>query len=259
MRSISMDRFDQLPEPPPYRIVQLETCVSGGEGFLSRVSRRLCTESPSGERSRDFIYDEVDRRCLDAVVIVPHFWGDTEQGQRVLYVVLRSAIRPPIALRSANRSPIKERDNRGLWEFPAGLVEQEECSADGLARAAARELWEETGFRLLPERLQALGPSTFPAPGVIAERHFFFHARVDPGKHEAPPLDGSPLEEAGRVLAVPYDAARAAVRAGQLEDAKTELGLYRLQAALLDTPAHFDEGLRDAAAEDSVESNEVQR
>lgn len=259
MRVIRMDRLDLLPDPPPHRIVQLESCTSGAQGFLSRVSRRLCTESPSGDRSRDFIYDEVDRRCLDAVVIVPHFWATQENGERALHVVLRSAIRPPVALRPASRSPIAERDNRGLWEFPAGLVEEQESSTEGIAQAAARELWEETGFRLAADKLQPLGPSTFPAPGVIAERHFFFQVQVDPDDQKAPPLDGSPLEEAGRVIAVPWKAVMAAAQAGRLEDAKTELALYRLQAALLDAGADSSAVGRDALATFSAASKASQR
>src|SRR2546430_7883889 len=47
----------------------------------------------------------------------------------------------------------------------------------------SRELYEETGVEVAPEAMLPLGPSTFPAPGVIGERHFYFHAEIG-----APPL-----------------------------------------------------------------------
>lgn len=219
---------ESLPAPPHYDIFVLDDLSSQDGGFLRRLSRRVCTVSPSGARSAPLIYDEVDRKSLDAVVIVPHFLAKNEQGVQQRYVVLRSAIRPPLALREASRSPIFEDDNRGLWEVPAGLVEDHERGRDGLRSAAARELAEETGFFVSPHDLCELGPSSFPAPGVIAERHFYFHVEVDPCQQKSPELDGSPLEEAGELIAVPVLHCLLAARSGKLQDTKTELALRRL-------------------------------
>jgi ADP-ribose pyrophosphatase len=223
-----MDIFETLPSPPHFNILVLNDVSHEPGGFLQRVSRQVCTVDPSGKRSRALIYDEVDRRALDAVVVVAHFQVAAADGALQRHVVLRSAIRPPFALRSSARSPQAEPDNRGLWELPAGLVEPDEPGPAGLRAAAARELWEETGFAVAAEALQDLGPSTLPAPGVIAERHFFFHVEVDPTTQQEPPLDGSPLEEAGAVIAVPLESCLAAAQVGQLPDAKTELALRRL-------------------------------
>ncbi len=220
-----------LPAPPEFRIELVKDESPPGGGFLRRLSRRLVTVSSTGARSSTFIYDEVDREALDAVVVLPHFVR-LEAGQRVRYVVLRSAVRPPVALRSEARSPISERENRGLWELPAGLVEKDEYHAVGLSRAAARELEEETGLCMPPQAFRPLGPSTFPAPGVIAERHFYFQVEVDPERAGVPSLDGSPLEEAGEVIALPLSACLKAARLGKLEDAKTELALRRLSDEL---------------------------
>ena len=220
-----------LPAPPHYRIELVEDLSPPGDGFLRRLSRRLVTRAPNGERSCPFVYDEVDRVALDAVVIVPHFLR-LHEGKAERHVVLRSAIRPPVALRGAARSALPERENRGLWEVPAGLVESSERGLSGLRTAAARELEEEAGFVVNPATLCPLGPSAFPAPGVIAERHFFFHVEVDPEARHVPSLDGSPLEEAGEVIALPLRACLKAARAGQLEDTKTELALRRLQDEL---------------------------
>jgi ADP-ribose pyrophosphatase len=132
-------------------------------------------------------------------------------------------------LRDAARSPVPELDRGpGLWELPAGLIEPDEQTREGTRRSAARELEEELGFRLRPERLRELGPSTYPSPGIIAERHFYFEVEVDPRERAEPSQDGSPLEHGGRVLALPLDEALALAAQGVLEDAKTELGLRRL-------------------------------
>ena len=73
-----------------------------------------------------------------------------------------------------------------------------------------------------------LGPSTLPAPGFIAERHFFVSVEVAPERRGEPGLDGSALERFGRVIALPLRRALAWCASGRIEDAKTELGLRRL-------------------------------
>src|SRR5690606_29700047 len=107
------------------------------------------------------------------------------------YVYLRSAVRPPVEMRDAKRSASVEPPLRALWEAPAGLVEPDEESAAGIVRCAQRELLEEAGFDVPASALRPLGPSTFPCPGVIAERHYYFHVEVDPALQREPSLDGS--------------------------------------------------------------------
>jgi ADP-ribose diphosphatase len=193
-------------------------------GFLRLVRRRYRARYPDGTLSPSFEYDAVDRRAIDAVVLVAHF----ERGG-VRSVYLRSAVRPPLLLREAARSPVPELDRGpGLWELPAGLVEPSEQSQAGLRRCAARECEEELGFVLEPERMTELGPSTYPAPGIIAERHFYFEVRVDPSTRGTPTHDGSPLEHGGLVREVPLAHALALAASGAIEDAKTELALRRL-------------------------------
>jgi ADP-ribose pyrophosphatase len=116
--------------------------------------------------------------------------------------------------------------------LPAGLVEPNEQSRDGVRRCAARELEEELGFVVSDKRLTPLGPSTYPAPGIIGERHFYFQVEVDPSTRGEPSHDGSPLEHEGRVTAMELDAALEQCALGVLEDAKTELALRRLKEQL---------------------------
>lgn len=219
-----------LPSPPAIRLQMLEDLSPASQGFLRLLRRRYRASRPDGRWSEPFVYDQVDRRALDAVVIVPHFpkAADRPGVAPERYVYLRSAVRPPVETRDAERSAVPEPGLRGLWEAPAGLVEPEEESPQGVVRCAQRELEEEIGFVVPESAFQWLGASTFPCPGVIAERHYFFHVEVDPAERREPSLDGSILEEAGEVVAVPLQEALRACRAGELADAKTELALRRL-------------------------------
>ena len=214
-----------LPPPPPHTLLQDETPVPPGPPFL-RVHRAMYRlRFANGETSEPFAYDVVDRARLDAVVIAAHFRGD--DGRRHVY--LRSALRPPVATRARDVSPHPESEDLGsLWELPAGLVEEDERTPEGLVRCAARELHEELGFEVDPASVRPLGPSAFPAPGMVSERHFYFHVEVEPAKREEPLEDGSPLERYAAVIVAPLDELLALVRAGGLEDLKTEVGLRRL-------------------------------
>jgi ADP-ribose pyrophosphatase len=224
-RSTIMSSRSGPPEFPAIRLELLEDqSPAAPHGFLRLVRRRLRAHYPDGSVSAPFMYDEVDRRSIDAVVIAAHYTA--EGGERRIF--LRSALRPPLHFRSTP-TPVDVPDNGGaLWELPAGLVEPDEQTADGLVSAAARELSEEVGFSVPKESLRALGPSTFPSPGVIAERHFFFEVAVDPKLRGEPSLDGSALEKDGIILDISVAAALAMCANGEIEDGKTELALRRL-------------------------------
>lgn len=209
---------------PSIGLEQLEDISPGAApGFLRLVRRRLLARYPDGSISPPFVYDEVDRRAIDAVVIAAFF---ARNGERWVY--LRSALRPPLFFRDPARSPLAETSGGALWELPAGLIEPGEQSPAGVFEAARRELAEELGFVVAAADFQALGPSTLPAPGFIAERHFFVSVEVVPGERGEPGLDGSALERFGRVIAIPLAQALVLCASGRIEDTKTELGLRRL-------------------------------
>jgi ADP-ribose pyrophosphatase len=198
------------------------------KGFLRFSRRRYRARYPDGTVSAPFVYDAVDRAAIDAVVIVAHFALD---GVRRVY--LRSAVRPPLALRDAAHSALpNDACATGLWEVPAGIIEVSELSPSGAVRAAQRELQEELGFAVPLETMHALGPSAFPCPGVIGERHFFFEVNVDPSQRGEPDLDGSALEHFGVVVDVSLAEALAMCRRGEIEDSKTELALRRFAEKL---------------------------
>jgi ADP-ribose pyrophosphatase len=212
-----------LPALPETELTPKEDARVGVPGFLWLRRQHLVARYANGEHSEVFTYDSVERTRLDAVIIAAHF---SRGGER--HVFLRSAIRPSLLLRS-REAPVRERATLGsLWELPAGLVELDEQSPEGLRRCAARELHEELGFTVAVTSLAALGPPTFPAPGMVAERQFFFHVEVDPAQRETPPEDGSPLERHASIAAISLREALDAVRSGEIEDAKSEIALRRL-------------------------------
>jgi ADP-ribose pyrophosphatase len=202
-----------LPQPPKVELslVADRSPSSSGEpvGFLTL--RRL--ELRVGEQPDSFRYDLIERRALDAVVVVAHYEAD---GQ--VWVYLRSCIRPPVARRGGPYA-----SSGVLWEVPAGLVEPGEDAA----LTASRELGEELGFEVASAAMEPLGPWVFPAPGFIGEAHVFFHVAVDPAARKEPPGDGSPLEAGAAIVSVTLDEALAACARGEIRDAKTELALRR--------------------------------
>ena len=215
----------RFPALPDIEAESLELLDDTSPGFIAMHRRRLRVRYPDGSHSDSFLYDAVTRRLLDAVVIAAYY---EREGERRVF--LRSAVRPPVTYRDPARSAVHEPGCASLWELFAGLIElDEETSLEGVARSAQRELLEEVGFDIELARFHPLGPSTFPAPGFIAERHYFFAVRVDPADRSEPGLDGSPLERDGVVVDVSVDAALDMCRRGEIEDEKTELGLRRLK------------------------------
>ena len=193
------------------------------QGFLRLLRRRLRVRLADGSQSPPFVYDEIDRRAVDAVVLAAHFERDAEH-----WVYLRSALRPPLWFRNpeSGRAPAHERAPN--WELPAGLIEPDEPGELGVLRAARRELLEELGFEAKESDFRALGPAGWPCPGVLGGKHFFLHIEVQPAARTEPVLDGSVLERYGRVLALPLSRALDFCRSGDISDIQTELALRRL-------------------------------
>jgi ADP-ribose pyrophosphatase len=206
-----------LPAPPAIRVViaRDHTAASRATGGFLNVRRlELVAHYPDGTESAPFAYDVALREALDAVVIAAHY---VELGIR--WVFLRSAVRPPCGLRS-----IPPPHDGALWELPAGLVEPGEDPA----ATAARELGEELGFTVDARNIRPLGGWTFPSPGIIGERHIFYAVEVEPALRAKPTEDGSALERAAAIEALPVADAVEHCRRGAIRDAKTELGLRRL-------------------------------
>jgi ADP-ribose pyrophosphatase len=200
------------------------------DGFMRLVRRSYRAHYPDGAVSEPFVLDAVHREALDAVVMAAHF-ADRDNRR---FVYLRSAVRPALTLRDPGRHlEAHPPGEAGLWELPAGLVETEQQgSEEGVALTAQRELQEELGFSVPLARLRPLGPSIYPTPAIIAERHYFFEVEVDPAARTEPTLDGLPLERSGVVVAVELSQALAMCARGEIQESKTELGLRRLRERL---------------------------
>ena len=79
-----------LPPLPNVRLEVLEDLSpKGASGFLRLRRRRFRAHYPDGSASEPFEYDEVDRRAIDAAVMLAHY----EDARGVPYVYLRSASR----------------------------------------------------------------------------------------------------------------------------------------------------------------------
>lgn len=199
---------DRTPAQPP--------------GFLRLRRRLLRNRYPDGSASAPYEYDSVDRRATDAVVLVLHTDDDR--------VLLRTSLRPPLAYRNELAVPVDATVDPVLWELPAGLVEPEEQGEEGLRACCVRETIEETGYTLTPDAFEPLGAPIFLSPGVLAERLFYFTARVAESERGIPTEDGTPVESGQTVRFFTIDEAIAACDAGELGDVKSEVGLRRLAA-----------------------------
>jgi ADP-ribose pyrophosphatase len=107
--------------------------------------------------------------------------------------------------------------DRQMIELPAGTLEPGE---DPVA-AAHRELAEETGYRA---RSMELLTSFFSSPGILDEKmHLYLATGLEPGETDL--QDDEEIEP----LVLPWQEALALGRSGQIEDAKTLIGLLYVE------------------------------
>ncbi len=202
------------------------------EGFLRLKRLRARNRRADGSTSEIYPVDVIDRPTLDAVAVC--VWARTPRGVEVL---TRSGLRPAAYFRRGKPAALPEPEYLLVEELVAGVLEPGERGLPALRRRGADEVLEEAGLRVDPEALRPLGAPFFVLPGIASEKIHLLEVEVDrptvEGPYDAPAEgDGSPLEE-GAVLR--WRELRAAVRAceeGEIEDAKTELALRRLEARL---------------------------
>jgi ADP-ribose pyrophosphatase len=211
----SRPRSSRAPDVPSVRLHQLEEDPAPDPrgGFLRLHRVKLAVQAAeNGVPGEPVVYDFIGRKQIDAAVIVAHCEKDGER-----HVYLRSALRPPLALRPELGM------SGAVWELPAGLIDEGESPA----AAAARELGEELGFERTGDDMKPLGSRIAPFPAAIAELQYLFCVEVDPATRRPPREDGV-LEQGGAILLVPLTDALSWTRNGDLYDAKTEIGLRRL-------------------------------
>jgi ADP-ribose pyrophosphatase len=223
-------RQGQTPRSPPeVRAIEVvgddAARLGPTDGFLHLRRLRLVNVFADGTRSDEFSCDMVSRRQQDAVAVV--VWGRGPQGE--IQVALRENLRPPIYLRRTKA--FVQPDTRAftlITEIVAGLLEPDDTGPEGLARRAAIEVEEETGYRVAPEATQPLGGPLFASPGISDEKIHFRHVEADLSRPATPTGDGSEMERAGRVVLLPLDEALRRCRTGEIPDLKTEVALHRL-------------------------------
>jgi ADP-ribose pyrophosphatase len=205
--------------------------VPSDGGFLKVRRLRLRTHYADGTSSEVFPYDVVDRKALDAVVMVLFALRDEAPGDPL--VCVRSALRPPLALRRDRELVVPDpRPDVELWELPAGLIEAHEKGLDGVRACAARETHEETGFELPPNEFELLGVPVYLSPGMCGEKIHLVCARV-PDPHAKVHAAGDGVLEANATVAWwPLSTCFERAAEGVIEDAKTELALHRFKARL---------------------------
>ncbi len=224
-----------MPRVAAIEVVEDRTATSRcDEGFLRLKRLRARNRREDGSRSAEYPIDLIDRPTLDAVGVV--VWAQVTHDR--VEVLTRRGLRPAAYFRRGKPTALPEGEYLLVEELVAGVLEPGELGADALRRRAAEEVREEAGIELDPARIEILGGPFFMLPGIASEKIHLACAQVpraagEPARLDAPGTgDGSPLEEGAELRWRTLAEALAACERGEIEDAKTELGLRRLAARL---------------------------
>lgn len=199
-------------------------------GFLAIRRLRMRNRHADGSHSAPYLVDFLVRpKGIDAAVVAVF----TRRPTGGISVLLRDGLRPPLHVgRPAASLPIPDaRPYLFFRELVAGIVETDDHGEAGLRQRAALEVEEEAGLTIDPGALISLGAGSFPSPGAMPEKFHFFAVEIpDPSAAVPPAGDGSPMEEGATISWLDLDDAIAACVRGDIEDAKTEIGLRRLRS-----------------------------
>jgi ADP-ribose pyrophosphatase len=180
-----------------------------------------------GSVSREYRLYVVDRKYVDALGIVLYYYD----GDRVR-VILRKTLRPVIMFRTMKEKPFAEDVEYSLIEIVAGVVEFEDVGEEGLRRRAILETKEESGYEISYKDIVFLGEPIYSSPGLFPEKIYLLAGRVEPNKRSVATGDGSPMEEAGKIIDIPLEEAIDWCVSGKIKDSKTEIALRRLREFL---------------------------
>ena len=204
----------------------------GVGGFLVLRRLTLVNRRADGSASEPYSCDFVERSYgLDAVAVVV-YRRTVEPGR--LEVLLRRGLRPPMEFGRGENVPIADENPSPFCvEIAAGLIENHDRGVAGIEARASAEIEEELGYKVAPERLVSLGAPVVPTPSVIPERLYLYAAELtsDDVRYELSG-DGSPMEEGAETSWWALGEAIRACTDGRIVDAKTEIGLRRLQAKI---------------------------
>ena len=197
-----------------------------GSGFLTLERFVARNRYADGRLSAPYRFEVLHRRGVDAVAIIPFFFGEPH---RRLMIIHKIAFRPGLLRRAALRPPIRDRHRyTRILEAVAGSIEPGDRGRSGIDRRARAELFEETGLRPLCGRLISLGAGFFPSHGQSTEKIHLRACAVDPADAVEPPSDGSVNEGDAGTGALEAKRLLAMCRSGSIEDPKLEIGVTRL-------------------------------
>ncbi len=220
----------ERPSDFSYDVISDEKLGAGGFLIIRRLHLKVAR--PDGSRSKEGIYDLVERPFgLDAVVLA--IYRRTVGGK--IEILLREGARVPLAFGrpETGTAPQKSRAHRPIVEFVAGILEAGEDSLEMVRERAAAEALEEAGFRVAADAVEMIGPPMFPTPGMCPEKFYFAAVEIAAAaQSEDPPGDGSPFEEGARLFWLDLNEALDRCKRGELEDLKTELLIRRLKDRL---------------------------
>jgi ADP-ribose pyrophosphatase len=197
------------------------------ESPFVRVRRlRLRHRYADGQYSAAYSFDLIEGPFADAVAVVLYHID----SEAKVWVGLRRGLRPSIYLRKNNpaKASLDNLSRLTYRELVAGGVEYGDLENIGIDGRAALEVKEEAGFEVQVEDMINLGEGTFSAPGFGMEKLHYRAVRVNTDEASEPEGDGHPLEEVGDFQFHELSEAISWCRRGEIEDAKTEIGLCRL-------------------------------
>jgi 8-oxo-dGTP pyrophosphatase MutT (NUDIX family) len=139
-------------------------------------------------------------------------------------------------------------------EIVAGMLEPGDEGPGGVERRAALECREEAGYDVDPAAVRPLGAALYASPGITDELVHYRAVETDLDRRGEACGDGSVMEEAGDVLVLGLEEALRRCLRGAIPDAKTEIGLRRLRAALGPRPRPGGPLAGDARGQGSEET-----
>ena len=201
----------------------------GEGGFLTLVRMNYRNRYADGSLSRSYLYEYIHRRGFDAVAIGLYF---ERSGHP--WMAYRPGIRVPVYFR--RDLPLAVPDHRSYDLIPeavAGSLEPQDRGLAGFLDRVVAEVWEEAGFRVTPDDVEALGGGFFPSHGQSSEKIHLCAIRVDPETSAPPEGDGSVNEtDAPPVRFRPLREILLDCCMGIIEDPKIEILARRLSARL---------------------------
>ncbi len=198
--------------------------------FLRMQWLRVVNVYDDGTTSEPYSVDTVHRPAYDSVAVTLYYIDDSSKKP---FVAVRSALRPTVYFRS--REPLPVKDNKDyLWmnEAVAGSIEKTDKGKEAVSERMAKEIKEETGFKVSLANLKNLGAGFFPSHGQSTEKIHLRRAEIPIGQNRDALHYDSPMEEGAKLNFYELSEALKMCHSGEIEDPKLEIGFRRLATVI---------------------------